>query len=137
MIDVNAIKEPPRKCNLHDMLKRVVKTEYVVLPDMKTTVCILYIENGFTVRGESACVDPGEFNKALGEKYSYERAVNELWPLEGYLLAEKRWEFYKNHKIPSTVENWENRVLGADPAFVRRASPEMEAEVTKAIKKNV
>ena len=119
MIDVNAIQEPPKKCNLPDMLNRVKKTEYVVLPDEKTTICILYIENGYTVHGESACVDPNEFNKALGEKYSYEDAIDKLWPLEGYLLAEKRWEFYKTHKIPGSVENWENRVLGADPAFVK------------------
>lgn len=137
MIDINVIQEPPKKCSLSDMLNRVKKTEYVVLPDGKTTICILYIENGYTVRGESSCVVPEEFNKALGEKYAYERAIDELWPLEGYLLAEKRWKFYQEHKIPSTTDNWENRVLGADPAFVRRASPEMEAEVAKATKKNV
>lgn len=133
MIDVHYIQEPPKKCNLQDMLKRVKKTEYIILPDRKTTICILYIENNFTVRGESACVDPNEFNKALGEKYSYEDAINKLWPLEGYLLAEKRWDFYKTHKIPGTVENWENRVLGADPAFVKRSTPEMEDEVLRAM----
>ena len=40
--------------------------------------------------GESACVDPVNYNKALGEKYAKERAEatarNKLWELEGYLL---------------------------------------------------
>lgn len=29
------------------------------------------------------------FDMALGRKYSYEDAFNKLWPLEGYLLAER------------------------------------------------
>jgi hypothetical protein len=40
-----------------------------------------------------------EYNQALGEKYAYEDAVNKIWQLEGYLLAEKRyqsrWSFNK------------------------------------------
>ena len=51
------------------------------------------MENGYVVVGTSACVDPLKFNQALGEKYSYENAIDKLWPLEGYLLAE---ELFKN-----------------------------------------
>lgn len=56
-----------------------------------TTICKAILPNGFTVgTGESACVDPKNFNKELGERYAKERAkadaLNELWKLEGYLL---------------------------------------------------
>lgn len=49
------------------------------------------LPNGFQVGyGESACVDPSNYDKALGEKYVKERcivaATNKLWELEGYLL---------------------------------------------------
>lgn len=132
MIDVNKIEEPPRKCNLTDMVKRVVKTEYTILPDNKTTLCTLYIENGYTVHGMSSCVDIKEFNKALGEKYAYEDAIDKLWPLEGYLLAEKRFNAGLV-KIEGSTENWDNRLLGADPRFARRAPKEVEDAIEKAL----
>lgn len=55
------------------------------------TVCCAFLPNGFQVgTGESACVDPSNYDQALGEKYAKERAKasakNKLWELEGYLL---------------------------------------------------
>jgi len=74
---------------LNDIQNKVKQTTYTVLPDGKTTVCQLHMENGYTINGHSACVDPANYNRALGEKYAYEDAINKAWPLEGYLLAEK------------------------------------------------
>lgn len=56
-----------------------------------TTGCWAFLPNGFQVGyGESACVDPNNYNKAEGEKYAKERCVvqatNKIWELEGYLL---------------------------------------------------
>jgi hypothetical protein len=48
--------------------------------------------NGFSVRGESACVDPRNFNMEIGRNIAYRNAFNSLWALEGYLLAERRME---------------------------------------------
>ena len=75
--------------SLNDIQAKVKKTVYTVLPDTTTTVCQLFMENGYVILGTSACVDPKKFNVALGEKYAYEDAVNKAWPLEGYLLAEE------------------------------------------------
>ena len=36
-------------------------------------------------------------------------------------------------KIEGTDENWDNRVLGADERYVRRADPKAEAELDKAL----
>lgn len=74
---------------LPGMQAKVQKTVYTVLPDTTTTICQLFMENGYVILGTSACVDPAKFNKALGEKYAYEDAINKAWPLEGYLLAEE------------------------------------------------
>ena len=65
--------------------------KFAIVPDTTTTACWAILPNGFQVGyGESACVDPENFDVALGEKYAKERAVNEakntLWKLEGYLL---------------------------------------------------
>ena len=68
---------------------KIKETRYVQVEGTTLTICILTLENGFSVRGESACVDPNHFNKEKGEKYAYEDAFRKLWPLEGYLLAEE------------------------------------------------
>lgn len=57
-----------------------------------TTVCQIVLQNGFSVAiGESACIDPENFDEKLGRKYAYEKAIklaeDKLWELEGYLLA--------------------------------------------------
>ena len=75
--------------SLNDIQDKVKKTTYTLLPDGKTTICQLHMENGFTINGHSACVDPSEYNQALGEKYAYEKAIDNAWELEGYLLAEE------------------------------------------------
>ena len=56
------------------------------------TICILTLENGFTVTGESACASPENFDKLLGQKIAYENARNKIWQLEGYLLKEKLYQ---------------------------------------------
>ncbi len=53
------------------------------------TFCVLTLENGFTVTGESACASPENFNEEIGKKIAYENARNKIWQLEGYLLKEK------------------------------------------------
>jgi hypothetical protein len=50
----------------------------------------LLLKNGFSVRGESACVDPRNFNMEIGQQLAYRDAFSKMWQLEGYLLAEKR-----------------------------------------------
>ncbi len=55
------------------------------------THCVIHLDNGFTASGESACVDPANYRQEIGEKLSYDQAFNKLWPLFGFLLAEKRF----------------------------------------------
>ena len=60
--------------------------EYAVFGE-KLTVCVITLPTGFKVTGESSCVDPANFDEALGEKYAKANATEKLWELEGYLLA--------------------------------------------------
>ena len=85
--------------SLNDIQAKVQKTVYTVLPETTTTVCQLFMENGYLILGTSACVDPAKYNQALGEKYAYEDAINKAWPLEGYLLAE---EIFRRKPVPRT-----------------------------------
>ena len=75
-----------------------------VLPDLATiknqevqslsllTFCVLVLENGFTVTGESACASPENFNEQIGRDIAYENAIDKVWLLEGYLLKQGLYE---------------------------------------------
>lgn len=52
------------------------------------THCSIELDNGYQVTGESACVNPENYDQAIGEKIAYDNAYNKLWPLFGFLLAE-------------------------------------------------
>lgn len=53
------------------------------------TFCVLVLENGFTVTGESACASPGNFDAEIGKKIAKENARAKIWPLLGFLLRQK------------------------------------------------
>jgi len=53
------------------------------------TFCVLVLQNGFTVTGESACASPENFDAKLGRKIARANAVNKMWPLMGYALKEQ------------------------------------------------
>ncbi|BCO16139.1 hypothetical protein_gp086 [Bacillus phage vB_BceM_WH1] len=61
----------------------VVTCEYQKM-GTKTTVCLIKLTNGFEIVGTSACVDPKDFNKELGEKFALERALEKLGELDGF-----------------------------------------------------
>lgn len=84
---------PHDKVTKEGMEKRIKQTNYMVLPDSTVTICNIVLENGFSVRGESACVDPRNFDMEIGRQIAYRDAFSKLWQLEGYLLAERRWSF--------------------------------------------
>ncbi len=53
------------------------------------TICILTMNNGFTVIGKSAPASPENFDAEKGKRFAYEDAIKQLWPLEGYALRER------------------------------------------------
>ena len=50
------------------------------------TFCVLILQNGFTVTGESACASPENFDADIGRKIARDNAVQKIWPLMGYAL---------------------------------------------------
>lgn len=55
----------------------------------RLTFCVLVLHNGFTVTGESACVSPENFDAEIGRKIARQNAINKLWPLMGFALADR------------------------------------------------
>lgn len=62
----------------------VVDTQYYIFPGTTVTVCCITLQNGFGIVGESACIDPANFNAKIGEEIAYQKAFEKLWMLEGY-----------------------------------------------------
>lgn len=82
MLDGNKVTE-------QDCIDAVAYVGFNVLVDRKTTVCTLTLYNGFTVRGESSCVDPAEFDAGKGREYAEINARENLRPVLAAILAEK------------------------------------------------
>ena len=82
----------PSQLTASDIHAAIANTAYFVMPDGRTTICQLTLNNGYTLLGTSSCVSAANFNQALGEKYAYEKAFDKVWELEGYLLRQRRFE---------------------------------------------
>lgn len=87
----NAIEALPGERVTRDYMEdRIVKTEFLRVGET-VTICSLTLDNGYSVRGESACVDPANYRQEIGEKIARDNAFDKLWPLFGFLLAEVRF----------------------------------------------
>lgn len=83
---------PHDKVTKESIEARIKGVSYIVLPGTTVTICSIELANGFSVRGESACVDKRNFNMQIGEEIAYRQAFGKLWELEGYLLAERKYQ---------------------------------------------
>ena len=74
-----------------DVCKRDNGVEIFDAPEplQTLTFCILTLESGFTVTGESACASPENFDAEIGKKVAYQNAREKIWLLEGYLLKQR------------------------------------------------
>lgn len=89
--DLNAMREeqpdiPVQFCALSDD----VSVDGTLLAPLRLlTFCVLVLKNGFTVHGTSACADPANFRKDIGQRFAREDAISKLWPLLGFELRTK------------------------------------------------
>lgn len=63
----------------------VVSEQYHHFPGTTMTVCCLTLQNGFTVSGDSACVNPEDFNKETGQIEARKRAISKVWSHAAYV----------------------------------------------------
>ncbi|CCG40153.1 Gp49 family protein [Magnetospirillum molischianum] len=97
-LDAAIAATPGEKVTKEHIESRIAKTDFLVLPGTTVTICSITLDNGYSVRGESACVDPTNYRHEISEKIAFDNAFNQLWPLFGFLLAERR------HPAPSPTD---------------------------------
>ena len=74
-----------------DIDAKIKEVTYTKLPSGKAMVCEITLENGYTVRGESACVSPENFNQEIGENHLFSSNSNKKQKLnykKSFLLYE-------------------------------------------------
>ena len=116
------MSELPNSVTKESLEDLIAKSEVVYTNPVGTlTHCVITLPCGYGVTGESASVDPAKYDKAIGEKYALEQAVDKLWPLEGYLLAndryraeQKRTDKYAGEFVPCTAPKDPDHVLTGD-----------------------
>jgi hypothetical protein len=112
----------PDKVTPEMMSARIIKADYIYPFGTTLTICILHLDNGFTVTGEAACVDPANFDAELGQKYSHKDAFEKLWPLFGFLLAEDQKNGHYAHVRGVQVAPSRNAVYYSPSCWPRIAS---------------
>lgn len=110
MLDGNTVTEQ----DLADATKEVL---YDVLSDGKTTICTIVMHNGFSVRDESSCVDPQNFNAAEGQERAYAKTLVKLRYALAVLLAEKLYA--GGHLSDSAVQAAAREVLKTENERLR------------------
>jgi len=56
----------------------------------KTTIVTATLRNGFEITESSSCVDPANYDEALGQHVAMERIKEQVWHLLGFLLQTAR-----------------------------------------------
>lgn len=85
-----AVQKTPNRISLDSMLAKVVSEEYINPPSIPhMTICVIVLENGFSLVGKTAPADPANFDAELGRRFAKEDAIRQMWPLEAYALRER------------------------------------------------
>lgn len=64
----------------------IVKEQYHTYEGTTFTTCLLHLENGYKLHGQSAYGDPDD--ETVARQFARSNAMGKLWGLEGYLLQQ-------------------------------------------------
>lgn len=89
--DIQSLREaaPDKKTSLCPIEEDPDLKKTELAPLTLLTFCVLVLQNGFTVTGESACASPENFDAEIGRKIARDNAKQKIWALEGYLLRDQ------------------------------------------------
>ena len=113
---------------IDDIHAVIDRKDFYVFPGTTLTVCCLTLKDGFSVIGESACLDATHFDPEIGRKVAEENATENVWKIEGYL------QNYKNKQGAGAIENAVIIGLKAELANVQAELDKTAADVTKFAK---
>ena len=83
---------PDRKLTKEFLESEIKDVEYNRLGGT-ITHCTIHTKSGFTFTGESACVNPNNFDPKIGEQVAYDNAFEKMWLPYGFWLHKALAEF--------------------------------------------
>lgn len=89
---------PAERVTEADMQARIAEVKFHRFGNL--THCTIHLDNEYMVTGESSCVNPENYNQQIGEKIAYDNAFAKLWPLFGFLLAERNYAYAMRDDVP-------------------------------------
>nr|DAE92645.1 MAG TPA: hypothetical protein [Caudovirales sp. gcode 4] len=69
-----------------DQLKELIEKYQFLKVGKKTTICLLTLRNGFEILTSSSCVNPDDYDREIGERISYRKAIEKLSDIQWYFL---------------------------------------------------
>lgn len=87
-------KKQPTKVTKEQIQDILDNSEYETFHRVFGKQCLVVakLPNGFTIVGESACVDPNNYDEQIGFNLAVERIKNRIWELEGYNLQNQLYK---------------------------------------------
>lgn len=82
----------PNKLTPEWLTSNIETVSYTRVPDTTTTICSIILNNGFVVTETSACIDPSNYDKTIGEKIALEACKARLWELYGFAITENTFQ---------------------------------------------
>lgn len=80
---MNTVTKEQVQDNMKDV---IVKTAYEF--DKPVTYVTVRMNNGFTLRESTTCVDPANYDESIGAEICLRKIESEVWKLLGFLLSE-------------------------------------------------
>lgn len=92
LMDIENYEKPKKEYRLTEeqIIAKIVDTQYVHTD--KTTICIMKLVNGFEIIGKAGVIDDRMNDPKIGQKVARDRAIQQIWLVEGYLVQQ---EFYE------------------------------------------
>lgn len=77
------------KLTVKNLEGKIIREMYYQFPSTQTTVCLLILDNGYSVVGESSPASPSNFNASIGKRVARQHAFSKMWPLCGFALRQE------------------------------------------------
>lgn len=91
---------------------QIKEIQFMQYPNTTATICNIELKNGFSVRGESACINSADFNVKIGQDIAKENAFAKLWELYGFARMEAEYITPNSKEVTHYPHNVTESVLG-------------------------
>ena len=109
----NTVTAEEVKENMKDVLVRTV-VEF----GKPCTYVTVRMNNGFTLRESTTCVDPKNYSEEIGKQICLERIETKIWFLLGYALQDKMFKEKNAHKTFKPFQKVLVKVLNDDDTHI-------------------